>query len=65
MIEDIDWALDPNSDGDISDAVDIVNMSLGQSYAQEQDDSTVAINNMVRPAWWRCSRHATVLTGRS
>ena len=48
ILQGIDWALDPNGDGDISDAVDIVNLSLGSSYGQEQDDSSLALNNLVR-----------------
>lgn len=48
MLQGLDWALDPNGDGDISDAVDIVNMSLGSSYGQEQDDSSAAVDNLVR-----------------
>jgi minor extracellular serine protease Vpr len=48
ILQAIDWALDPNGDGDISDAVDIVNLSLGSPYGQEQDDSTVALDNLVR-----------------
>ncbi|SFR93660.1 PA domain-containing protein [Microbacterium sp. cf046] len=47
MLLGMDWALDPNGDGDISDAVDVVNMSLGSSYGQEQDDSSLAANNLV------------------
>ncbi len=38
----MDFALDPNGDGDTSDAVDVINMSLGSSYGQEQDDLTLA-----------------------
>lgn len=48
ILQGIDWALDPNGDGDISDAVGIVNLSLGSSYGQEQDDSSLALNNLVR-----------------
>ena len=48
ILQGIDWALDPNGDGDISDAVDIVNLSLGSPYGQEQDDSSVALDNLVR-----------------
>ncbi|MTD15090.1 S8 family serine peptidase [Nakamurella sp. YIM 132087] len=48
ILAGIDWALDPNGDGDISDAMDIVNLSLGSSYGQQEDDSTTAINNLVR-----------------
>ena len=47
MLRGLDWALDPNGDGDISDAVDVVNMSLGSSYGQEQDDSAFASDNLV------------------
>ncbi|GAA3635773.1 S8 family serine peptidase [Microbacterium awajiense] len=47
MLQGLDWSLDPNGDGDISDAVDIVNMSLGSSYGQDQDDSSFAAANLV------------------
>ena len=33
----LDWALDPNGDGDFSDHLDIVNMSLGSDYAPVDD----------------------------
>ena len=48
ILEGIDWALDPNGDGDISDAMDVINLSLGSPYGQEEDDSTAAIDNAVR-----------------
>lgn len=48
ILQGIDWALDPNGDGDVSDSMDIVNLSLGSPYGQEEDDSTAAINNLVR-----------------
>ena len=48
ILEAIDWTMDPNGDGDISDALDIINLSLGSGYGQEQDDSTVAVDNAVR-----------------
>ena len=48
ILEGIDWAMDPNGDGDISDALDVINLSLGGAYGQEQDDSTVAVDNAVR-----------------
>jgi subtilisin family serine protease len=47
ILQGLDWSLDPNGDGDISDAVDIVNMSLGASYGQDADDSSFAANNLV------------------
>src|SRR5262249_24987583 len=38
LLQGIEFALDPDGDGDISDAVDVINMSLGASYGQIQDD---------------------------
>ncbi len=48
LLQGMDFALDPNGDGDISDAVDVVNMSLGSSYGQRQDDLSFAAGNAVR-----------------
>jgi minor extracellular serine protease Vpr len=48
LIQAVDYVLDPNGDGDISDALDIMNLSLGSAYGQEQDDLTVAVDNAVR-----------------
>jgi subtilisin family serine protease len=42
LLEGMDFALDPNGDGDISDAVDVVNMSLGSNYGQFEDDLSEA-----------------------
>lgn len=39
----LDAALDPNGDDDISDAVDVVNLSLGSGYGQIADDSASAV----------------------
>lgn len=44
----VDFALDPNGDDDLSDAVDIINMSLGSSYGQKEDDLSEASANAVR-----------------
>jgi len=43
----IEWAMDPNGDGDISDHVDVINMSLGASYGPNDpaDPELVAVNN--------------------
>jgi subtilisin family serine protease len=38
LIQGMDFAVDPNGDGDTSDAVDIINMSLGSQYGQSFDD---------------------------
>jgi subtilisin family serine protease len=43
----MDFALDPNGDGAMDDAVDIVNMSLGSSYGQIEDDLSFAAANAV------------------
>ncbi len=38
----IDRAADPNGDGDTSDHVDVINMSLGSDYGSPQDGDSVA-----------------------
>jgi hypothetical protein len=47
LLKGVDYALDPNGDGDISDAVDVINLSLGSSYGQIEDDLTFALQNAV------------------
>lgn len=41
----IDLALDPNGDGDISDAVDVINMSLGADFGSYEDADSVMADN--------------------
>lgn len=41
----IEWAVDPNNDGDFSDHLDVINMSLGSSFGTEYDTSAIASNN--------------------
>ncbi|MGQ9904545.1 MAG: S8 family serine peptidase [Anaerolineae bacterium] len=48
LLRGMDFALDPNNDDDLSDAVDIINMSLGASYGQKEDDLSEASANAVR-----------------
>jgi subtilisin family serine protease len=48
MLKGVDYALDPNGDGDFSDAVDVMNLSLGADYGQPQDDLSLALGNAVR-----------------
>jgi hypothetical protein len=48
LLNGMDFALDPNQDGDISDAVDVVNMSLGSAYGQQEDDLYAASVNAVQ-----------------
>jgi subtilisin family serine protease len=48
LLKAVDFALDPNGDGDTEDAVDVINMSLGSSYGQIEDDLTLASTNAVK-----------------
>lgn len=41
----IEWAVDPNDDGDFSDRVDVINMSLGAQLGSGFDASAVASQN--------------------
>ncbi len=43
----LEWAVDPNSDGDFSDHLDVVNLSLGSTYGAADDPTAVAANNAV------------------
>ncbi|MBN1429377.1 MAG: S8 family serine peptidase [Anaerolineae bacterium] len=46
LLQAMDFAMDPNGDGDTGDHVDIINMSLGSPYGQSfDDDLSVAVNN--------------------
>jgi subtilisin family serine protease len=47
VVEGLDWAMDPNEDGDFSDHLDVVNMSLGSDYGSAQDPDSVASGNAV------------------
>lgn len=47
VVEGLDWAMDPNGDGDFSDHLDVVNMSLGSDYGSAQDPDSVASGNAV------------------
>lgn len=48
LLKAMDYALDPDGDGDTDDAVDVINMSLGSDYGQVQDDLTEASSNAVK-----------------
>lgn len=41
----IEWAMDPNGDGDFSDHLDVINLSLGAPFGSEYDTSAIAANN--------------------
>jgi subtilisin family serine protease len=43
--EALDWAADPNGDGNFNDHLDVVNMSLGSDFAAPDDPDAVASNN--------------------
>lgn len=38
----IDWAMDPNNDGDMSDHLDVINMSLGSVFGRLSDTLAMA-----------------------
>ena len=44
----INWAVDPNGDGDPSDHVDVINMSLGSNFGSGTDASATASSNAVQ-----------------
>ncbi|MDX2418632.1 MAG: S8 family serine peptidase [Xanthomonadales bacterium] len=41
----IEWAMDPDGDGDMSDHLDVINMSLGSAWGTPDDPSAIATNN--------------------
>jgi minor extracellular serine protease Vpr len=46
LLQGMDFALDPNGDDDLSDHVDLINMSLGSLYGQAfDDDLSFAVEN--------------------
>jgi minor extracellular serine protease Vpr len=47
VVAAIEMATDPNGDGDTSDHVDVINMSLGSPYGRNTDTSAVASNAAV------------------
>ncbi len=47
LLKGMDFALDPNRDGNVDDAVDVINLSLGSSYGQIEDDLSAATANAV------------------
>ena len=38
----IEWAMDPNGDGDMSDHLDVINMSLGSPFGEPDDPSAIS-----------------------
>ncbi|MFI9815287.1 S8 family serine peptidase [Saccharothrix variisporea] len=43
----LDWALDPNGDGDFSDHLDVVNMSLGSDFGAQDDPDSLFVRKLV------------------
>jgi minor extracellular serine protease Vpr len=47
LLKAVDFALDPNGDGNVGDAADIIHLSLGSDYGQIEDDLTEALEDAV------------------
>jgi minor extracellular serine protease Vpr len=41
----IEWAMDPDGDGDMNDHLDVINMSLGGDFGEPDDPSTISSDN--------------------
>jgi len=48
LLKGVDYALDPNGDGDFRDAADVINLSLGSNYGQPEDDLSFALGEAVK-----------------
>lgn len=48
IVQGLEFALDPNGDNDLSDAVDVVNMSLGGGYGQRENPAAYAAQVVAR-----------------
>ena len=46
VIPALDWALDPNGDGDFADHLDVVNLSLGSDYSPADDPENDVIDEL-------------------
>jgi uncharacterized repeat protein (TIGR01451 family) len=44
----IEWAMDPNGDGDFSDRLDVINMSLGSNFGDRFNASAIASDNAAK-----------------
>ena len=45
VVEALDYAVDPNGDGNTTDHLDVVNMSLGSDFGSESDADVIASDN--------------------
>lgn len=48
LLQGIEFALDPDGHGDVSNPVDIIHMSLGASYGQKENSLSIASQNAAR-----------------
>lgn len=48
VIAALEWAMDPNADGDLSDKLDVVNLSLGSNYGRPNIPYSEAVKNVDR-----------------
>lgn len=46
-VQAIDWSMDPNGDNDLSDRLDVINMSLGSNFGSLASTSAIAADNAV------------------
>nr|CTQ92226.1 minor extracellular serine protease [Kibdelosporangium sp. MJ126-NF4] len=44
----LDWTLDPNGDGDFTDHLDVVNMSLGSDFGAPDDPDSLFVRKLAR-----------------
>ncbi len=51
----IEWAMDPNGDGNLSDHLDVINMSLGSNEGSADDADDVAASNAASIGMLVCS----------
>jgi subtilisin family serine protease len=47
LLQGMDFAMNPDGNAATDDAVDVINLSLGSSYGQIEDDLTLAVSNAV------------------
>lgn len=47
LIPALEWAMDPNDDDDLSDHLDVVNLSLGSEYGTPDDPDSEAVDRAV------------------
>lgn len=48
IVRGVEWSLDPDGDGSLSDMVDVINLSLGADYGQKENISSEAVTNAAR-----------------